>query len=251
MKPEGRRASFWIRTVLGVASWIGTLAAPPALAQEDAASEVVILLHGLGRTDRSMRKLETRLARAGYAVRNLRYPSRQAAPDALVESLHAQLVACCDAAERVHFVTHSLGGILLRAYLTEHELPRLGRVVMVAPPNHGSEYVDLLRDWQLFRWVFGPTVIELGTDPNSLPNRLPGVTFELGVIAGTTGLNPLSPFVVSGENDGTVSVESARIAGMRDFVAIPASHSFIMYSDLAIELSVAFLRDGRFAATPP
>jgi triacylglycerol lipase len=84
MKRQSRLASFWIRTLLGVASWIGTLAAPPALAQDDAPSEVMVLLHGLGRTDRSLRKLETRLASAGHAVRNLRYPSRQEAPDALI-----------------------------------------------------------------------------------------------------------------------------------------------------------------------
>jgi triacylglycerol lipase len=104
---------------------------------------------------------------------------------------------------------------------------------------------------RLFRWVFGPTAVELGTDPSSLPNRLPPATFELGVIAGTTGINPVSVFVVSGENDGTVSVENARIAGMRDFVAIPASHSFITYSDLAVDLTLAFLRDGRFGGPTP
>jgi triacylglycerol lipase len=248
---DARRVRSWIRGVAGVLGWMSTLGAVPAAAEEEAPAEVVVLLHGLGRTNRSMQKLETRLASAGYAVRNLRYPSRQATPEALVEHLHAQLAACCGAAKRVHFVTHSLGGILLRAYLAERELPQLGRVVMLAPPNRGSEYVNLLRDVRLFRWVFGPAAVELGTDPSSLPNRLPPVTFELGVIAGTTGINPVSVFVVSGENDGTVSVESTRIAGMRDFVAIPASHSFIMYSDLAVDLTLAFLRDGRFGGPTP
>jgi pimeloyl-ACP methyl ester carboxylesterase len=195
-----------------------------------------------------MRKLETHLAEAGYTVQNIRYPSRALAPEALVEDLHTQLQRCCADASRIHFVTHSLGGILLRAYLAKHELPRIGRVVMLAPPNHGSEYVDAFGDSRLFRWVFGPTGVELGTDLQSLPNRLPPVGFELGVIAGTRGINPLSYFVLPAGSDGTVSLDSARIDGMQDFVAIPSSHSFIMYSDLAVDLTLEFLRSGRFAA---
>lgn len=213
--------------------------------------ETVVLLHGLLRTDRSMRKLETRLTAAGYSVENVRYASRNHTPDELVEELHAALARCCAGSSRIHFVTHSLGGILVRAYLVKHELPQLGRVVMLAPPNHGSQHVDTFGDWKVFRWMFGPTAVQLGTDPGSLPNRLPPVSFELGVIAGTSAFNPLGPLVVPEGNDGTVSLASARVEGMRDFVAIPASHSFIMHSDLAVDLTLEFLRSGRFAAQAP
>jgi len=223
----------------------------PALRAEETPPEMVVLLHGLARTRRSLTKLERSLDAAGYRVQCLQYPSRDGGPDELVADLHAQLDACCAGAERVHFVTHSLGGILLRAYLVKHELPQLGRVVMLAPPNRGTEYVDLFRDLRLFKWAFGPTALELGTDPQSLPNRLPPVNFELGVIAGTTGLNPLSPWVVAAPNDGTVSVQSARIEGMSAFATVPASHSFIMSSPLAIELTLEFLRSGRFASPEP
>jgi triacylglycerol lipase len=242
------RAARWARVALCLLLWAAALGAPPATrAEEEAPVESVVLLHGLLRTERSMRKLETRLTEAGYRVENIGYASRSHTPDELVEQLHTALASCCADAARIHFVTHSLGGILLRAYVLKHELPRTGRVVMLAPPNHGSEHVTQFRDWKLFRWVFGPTAVELGTAPDSWPNRLPPVTFELGVIAGTGAFNPLGPFVLPEGNDGTVTLESAQVEGMRDFVAIPASHSFIMYSDLAIDLTLEFLRSGRFA----
>jgi pimeloyl-ACP methyl ester carboxylesterase len=244
MNAERRRA--WAVALCGL-PWLALFGAVPAArAEEETLVETVVLLHGLLRTERSMRKLETHLEGAGYRVENIGYPSRDHTPDELVEELHAALTRCCQGASRVHFVTHSLGGILLRAYLVKHELPHLGRVVMLAPPNRGSEHVDRLRDWALFRWVFGPTGAALGSDPESLPNRLPPVSFELGVIAGTKALNPLGPLLPEG-NDGTVTLGSAQVEGMRDFVAIPASHTFIMNSDLALDLTLEFLRSGRFA----
>ncbi len=237
--------------VLCLLSWAFTLGASPAArAEEEAPVDTVVLLHGLLRTERSMRKLETRLTAAGYRVENLRYASR-AHPDALVDALHAALGRCCDGAARIHFVTHSLGGILLRAYLVKHPLPRMGRAVMLAPPNHGSEHVDRFGGSRFFRWLFGPTAVELGTARDSLPNRLPPVAFELGVIAGTRAVHPLGLVFVPEGNDGTVSLASAQVEGMRDFAAIPASHSLIMYSDLAIDLTLEFLASGRFASRDP
>ena len=132
-----------------------------------------MLLHGLGRSGRVMRPLARELALAGYRVHNLDYPSTRATPDELVEHLHREISGCCAWSGRVHFVTHSLGGVLARAYLAAHPMPQLGRVVMLAPPNHGSEYVDVAGDWRLFRVVLGPTAMQLGTASTSLPNRLP------------------------------------------------------------------------------
>ena len=152
----------------------------------------------------------------------------------------------CPEGAKIHFVTHSLGGILVRAYLAEHEPPNLGRVVMLAPPNKGSEFVDVLGRTAPFRWALGPTAVELGTEPDSLPNRLPTPDYEVGIIAGTRSINPLGGLVVPGESDGTVSVSSTRLHGMSDFIELPVSHTFIMYSDEAAEQAVAFLREGRF-----
>ena len=214
-------------------------------------SEVVILLHGLGRTDRSMRQLERRLSAEGFEAHSLRYPSTDLPPEDLVGNLHAQILGCCADAARLHFVGHSLGGILVRAYLAEHPSPNLGRVVMLAPPNHGSELADLVADSALFVSALGPTAAQLGTLSDSLPNRLPPPGFELGVIAGTRSINPLSALFFAGDNDGTVSVESARLAGMADFVTVPVSHTFIVRSDAAAAYVVEFLRRGRFVPDVP
>ncbi len=224
---------------------------PAAAADADSAPEAVILLHGLARTDRSMRPLEEHLSAAGFRVHNLRYPSTDLTPEELVVHLHAQISGCCADAARLHFVTHSLGGILVRAYLADHPSPNLGRVVMLAPPNHGSELADVLGDSKLFQAALGPTAAQLGTDPDSLPNRLPPPRFELGVIAGTRSVNPVSGLVIPGESDGTVSVESTRLAGMTDFIAVPLSHTFIMHSDLIAGYVVEFLRHGRFLRRDP
>ena len=212
----------------------------------DASPGHVILLHGLARSGDAMKPLESRLVEAGYTVRNLTYPSTELSPDELDAYLHAEVVACCREAPRLHFVTHSLGGILVRAYLARHETPNLGRVVMLAPPNRGSEIVDVLGSSAPFRWTLGPTAGQLGTDSESLPNRLPPPDFEVGIIAGTRSINPLGAFLVPGEDDGTVSVASTKLDGMTDFITLPVSHTFIMYSDDAAEQTLAFLRTGRF-----
>jgi hypothetical protein len=117
---------------------------------------------------------------------------------------------------------------------------------MLAPPNHGSEYADLISDSKLFRSALGPTAVQLGTSPQSLPNRLPAPTFEFGVIAGTRRVNPISAFVIPGESDGTVSVESTRLPGMSDFITVPTSHTLIVWSDRTAGYVVEFLRHGAF-----
>ncbi len=240
-----------ITAVFALALQLVPAAVPAARAEADPANEVVVLLHGLVRTDRSMRPLEARLAGEGFVVRNLRYPSTKLAPEQLGSHLHEQVVRCCGDAQRLHFVTHSLGGLMVRAYVADHSPVNIGRVVMLAPPNHGSELVDVVGGWSVFRWVLGPTWPRLGTDATSFPNSLPTPTFVLGVIAGTRSINPVGSLTLPGEDDGAVSVQSARIEGMSDFVEVPASHTFIMRSDAAADQVVAFLRTGRFRQDDP
>jgi pimeloyl-ACP methyl ester carboxylesterase len=198
-----------------------------------------------------MRSLEAYLEKTGFEVHNLRYASTDHTPDELVADLYTQLLGCCSKAARLHFVTHSLGGILARALIAQHPLENLGRVVMLAPPNHGSELADALADSALFEAAFGPTAPQLGTGPESLPNRLPPPSFELGVIAGTRSVNPFSGFLIPGESDGTVSVASTQLSGMTDFIALPVSHTFIMSSEQTADQVVEFLRRGRFKHSAP
>jgi len=195
-----------------------------------------------------MMPLEGRLEEAGYEVENLGYPSTRLDPDALVDYVEAAVRKCCVDAPRIHFVTHSLGGILVRGYLAKQRPTNLGRVVMLAPPNRGSELVDELGGWPIFSWILGPTAVQLGTRGDSFPNRLPPVDFDLGVIAGTASINPLGSVILPEGNDGTVSVASTRVDGMKDFIELDASHTFIMWSDKVADQVLTFLRNGRFEA---
>ena len=231
-------AAALVALVAGVAH-----ADPP---QEQPAPETVVLMHGLAQSHLALWPLQSRLSDAGYDAHNVPYPSTELSAEEVDHYLHEFLLDCCLDKERLHFVTHSLGGILIRAYLAAHETQNLGRVVMLAPPNHGSELVDLLGDSAPFRWALGPLAAQLGTGPQSLPNRLPPPDFEVGVIAGTRKLNPVGAIVIPGESDGTVSVESTKLERMTDFITLPASHSLLPLSSDAADQTLHFLRQGRF-----
>lgn len=210
--------------------------------------EAVVLLHGLARGSGSMRKIERDLASKGYFVCNVSYPSRKEAPGALLATIETRIDECLGDAphSRKHFVTHSLGGIMTRALIDEDRPAKLGRVVMLAPPNHGSELVDVYANAGWFRWAMGPTAVELGTDAASLPNRLGPADYELGIIAGSKPVHPLGVWILDEPSDGTVTIESARLDGMRDLVVVPRSHSFIMGAPEVAHQVSSFLAHGCF-----
>lgn len=213
------------------------------------AQEEVILLHGLCRTTRSMAKMESALADSGYKVRNVNFPSRTATIQKLADDAIGKAVSDCqqDGAIKIDFVTHSLGGILVRSYLARHTIPNLGRVVMLAPPNQGSEIVDKLGQAFLFKWINGPAGNELGTDTNSVPNKLGAANFPVGIIAGDRSINWInSLFLIPGTDDGKVSVERTKLAGMSDHIILHATHPFIMRSREAIRQTIQFLHTGKF-----
>lgn len=215
----------------------------------DKDSEAVILLHGLSRTSRSMNKAGELLSAYGYKIINVDYPSRSADISALAQEYIAQALKQCDvkSIKKIHFLTHSMGGILLRDYLSNQGIDKLGRVVMLAPPNQGSEVVDKLGSWRLFYYLNGPAGLQLGTDNNSVPNQLGSVDFQLGIIAGSKAVNPLLSQLIPGTNDGKVSVSRAQVAGMKDFIVMPYSHSFIMQREAVIEQALHFIQQGCFA----
>ncbi|NNJ98848.1 MAG: alpha/beta hydrolase [Desulfatitalea sp.] len=223
------------------------LAAPPALAQRIHA-EHVILLHGLARTERSLSTLENHLKAKGYKVLNVGYPSRHNPIEVLAETVISSGIERCrnNGAVRIHFITHSLGGILVRYYLAHHDIPELGRVVMLAPPNGGSEVVDKLGKCPPFRWLNGPAGDQLGTDRGSIPRTLGPVDFDLGVIAGDRSINLFLSFLIPGRDDGKVSIENTKVDGMSDFTVVHTSHPFIMKNRRAIDQAIVFLQKGRF-----
>jgi pimeloyl-ACP methyl ester carboxylesterase len=199
-----------------------------------------------------MSKLERTLSAGGYRVLNLPYPSGRHRIELLAEHLEPGIGRICgEPGKRVHFVTHSMGGIVLRYYLDTRPCPSLGRVVMLGPPNRGSELVDHLRRTPLIRDHIGPSRGQLGTSPSDLPSQLGPPRYQLGIIAGGRSLNPLSSLLIPGPDDGMVSVERTKLAGMKDFLVVPHSHTFIMRSNEVIRQTIRFLREGSFDHTSP
>jgi|SRR5581483_1948398 pimeloyl-ACP methyl ester carboxylesterase len=210
--------------------------------------DYVILLHGYGRTAVSMKRLEWHLTKQGYRVVNVSYPATRFSVEELSDLYLHRLLAekIVNPTARIHFVTHSLGGIIVRQYLSNHRLENLGRVVMLAPPNHGSEIVDHLKKSLLLRRFTGQSRLQLGTSPNDLPKRLGTARFQCGVIAGDCSFNPLLSCLLPGPNDGKVTVESAKLDGMQDFLTIHSTHTWLMWRKGAIRQTLRFLRTGQF-----
>ena len=212
--------------------------------------DYVVLLHGLGRTQRSMNTLGRRLAGNGLRVVNIGYRSRSGPIDQLSSFVWEEIERrCADRDRRIHFVTHSLGGIVLRHGYKTLGLNTLGRSVMLSPPNQGSEAIDLLRRYAICRAILGPAGRQLGTSSDSLPNQLGPVDFELGVIIGdrsVCSIPPLPSFLFGGANDGKVSVARAGIPGMADLLVLHCGHTFIMNSPAVASQVSHFMTHGMF-----
>jgi len=210
------------------------------------ADDCVVLLHGLWRSDNSMNRMEESLAAAGYRVQNIEYASTEKPVEVLAgEAVTDGLEACGDA-ETIHFVTHSMGGILVRHYLEERDIDRLGRVVMLGPPNQGSEVIDRYADWPGFEWFSGPAGMQLGTGEASLPRSLGPAHFDVGIIAGNQTINPILSQSLPGKDDGKVSVDATRLEGMNDHMELPVTHVFMMRNEEVIEQVLHYLANGHF-----
>ena len=210
--------------------------------------EGVVLLHGIGRTSRSMRKLERSLQQAGLATLNLTYASRKKPLEQLAEEIHPAISQFSEAIHGpLHIVGHSMGGLLARVYVARYRPCRLGRVVMLGTPNGGSEIADLLQDTLLYRSYYGPAGLQLTTLPNDTLALLPPVDYPVGIVAGTRALNPIAwRCNLPRPNDGCVSIESSKLAGMADHIAIRATHVGLSRHRDAIRQTITFLSEGRF-----
>ena len=233
--------------------------------------EGVLLLHGIGRTSRSMRKLARALAAAGTDVRNHDYPSRRHELGTLAAQVAAETAAWRLTLDRLHLVTHSMGGLLARILVARHGAglggfaPEavasapvgsgpsgqgggeaggiLGRTVMLAPPNGGSEIADLLMGWRLYRRVYGPAGQQLGTAGwgPELADCLPWPEgAPLLILAGTRSIDPLGWWWLPKPNDGKVSVARTRLDGAEVRV-VKATHALMMLKSNVIRSTAVWL----------
>ncbi len=210
----------------------------------DPTREAVVLIHGMRRTGRSMRKMARAAEAAGYNAIVCSYPSDRSV-HATATNLFAALGPVIDAAPRVHFVTHSLGGILVRdAFRDGAAPPNLGRVVMLGPPNGGSQHIDRFSGLPLFETIWGTPAPELGTGPDSFPARLPPIDFPCGVIAGSRP--GLLGWMLPGENDGKVTVASAGEGHPAEVLVLPTGHTWMMRNGDVIADTLRFLQNGTF-----
>lgn len=206
----------------------------------------VILIHGLARTANSMNALEHRLSQKDFLVINVDYPSRKHDIDKLASLAIKPALAKCPKNHSINFVTHSLGGILVRQYLSKNTLDQLNRVVMLGPPNKGSEVVDKLKEIPGFHFLNGNAGLQLGTGKASVPNSLGEANYELGIIAGTKSVNWILSTLIPNTDDGKVSVESTKLDGMSDHIEMPVTHTFMMNNKKVITQVINFLESGNF-----
>ncbi|MEM7679680.1 MAG: hypothetical protein AAF182_01580 [Pseudomonadota bacterium] len=225
----------------------------PAKAQQKAQ---IILLHGILRSKTDMLPLCMFLKNRGYKTLNILYPSRKKSLEALTELVHEKVQNWSDynEDEPLHFVTHSMGGLIARYYIDRYNPKNLGKVVMLSPPNSGSEFADKLIETKLttglYDKFFGPAGKQLTTKYEHTAND---INYPLGVIAGTKSINPLAlwglPKKDVGEHDGIVPVERTKIEGMTDHITMPVNHTFMMFQPKVMEQVRFFLDNDRFFKT--
>lgn len=216
-----------------------------------AAKDTVVLLHGIGHSRWNMYWVERALRKEGHEVVNLTYPSLKHDITTLSKWVDERLAKekVWESPGQVHFVTHSMGGLVTLYYLEQYKagIPaeKLGRVVMLAPPSKGSEVADLLKNFPPYKWSFGPAGQELATDVRSKNTMKP--YYELGIIAGSKKWPYIvANFVIPGEHDGRVAVEKTKMDGMKDHIVLPATHSFISWKPEVHKQIIAFIGKGEF-----
>ncbi|MCH2174619.1 MAG: alpha/beta fold hydrolase [Lentisphaeria bacterium] len=216
---------------------------------KNAKGEQVVLVHGFLSLGAAMKPMGRSLRNAGYEVYTVSYPTHSLTPREVVEYVSNQINALpIKDDEPVHFVAHSMGGIILRKYLEDTPHNNLGKVVMVGTPNRGIPLLSELDDYSFYHLLLGPTAINLGIDSEDFPNQLSSPYYPLGVIAGTKSRIPFSNSLLGETNDGVVPVSRVRFLGMTDYMEVPVTHQQQRKHPLVIKEVKYFLEKGYFTA---
>lgn len=212
----------------------------------------IVLLHGIGRTKITMAPLAGYLAWNGYNVVNVDYASRKKPIEELVEDIRKVLeLRHLDPSRKVNFVGYSLGGLVIRAYLSKYRPPNLGSVVMIGTPNQGSEVADFLKDYSVYQKYFGPAGQQLSTDQQGIKGLLGAIDYDVGVIAGRLSIDPISSLlIIPGSNDGKVSVERTKVNNMKDHIVLNTTHTFMINNPGVMKQVRHFIEHGQFERKP-
>ena len=221
----------------------------PTHASNISKREYVIVLHGVARSSSSMDKVAKSISAHSdkFEVYNIDYESTNNSFTELVDKLNDDLQKILvDKNKKVNFVGYSMGSLMIRYYIQKYKPNNLGRVVMLAPPNKGSEAADFFKDNILFKEIFGEAGQKMGTKKDSITHKLKDADYELGIIAGDRSIDPISSFVIPGPDDGKVAIDKTKIKGMKEHIVLHTSHTFIIYNDEAIRQTIYFLKNGKF-----
>jgi triacylglycerol lipase len=215
---------------------------------EDRPRETVVLLHGILNRPFVMKKIQHDLEKNGFRVLNWGYQSTEKTIQEYAADLH-QFVESQQLTTTTHFVGFSLGSMVARYYLSTTPPAHLGRFVQIAPPNHGSQWIDFLSSFDTFRWVYGDKAVSQLKADSPFIKTLGIPTCEFGIITGglgnDTGFNP----VLDGDDDGAVALSSARLDGAKDFVQVHSEHTLLLAHDATTDNVVSFLKSGTFIHT--
>jgi pimeloyl-ACP methyl ester carboxylesterase len=207
----------------------------------------VIVLHGIFRTKYSMRILANFLEKSGFNVLNIGYPSTRYSIENLADIIKEEIeLFSKDISGKLHFVGYSMGGLLIRSYLKKYRPKNLGRVVMIGTPNKGSEVADFLKNFFLYKMLYGPAGQQLITMQENFSKIYAPIDFELGIISGNKPLLPLSSLLIRTPHDGLVSIESSKIDEAKDHIIIPSNHTLFPYNKEMCKQVVYFLNIGKF-----
>ena len=210
--------------------------------------DYIVLLHGIFRSSKHMAKLDGYCSDNGYKTINIDYPSTKFDLMSLAALIWRQIQDQIDDEGTINFVGYSMGGLLVRIILNKYKVRNLGKIVMIGTPNKGSEVADFLKNNRLYKKFLGPAGQQLITDQSGLQFIVGSMPYEIGGIAGSVCIYPLGALLVQGRNDGVVSVENTKLAGMKDHIIVPYPHFYLPYSKQVHKLTLNFLRYGRFEA---